>query len=151
MYAKHLRRTLVVLVAVGAIAATVTASAQAVQIYGVYAPQDHGSYVQGWANIRTDCPYFQCSVYLKIERSSWSGWRFVNGSFVNWSNSWISMSAGKLSGCYDYRTTIELYEDSIGPVAGGVNIGPVGTSASGQTIYRWNIGPWSSGTTRACA
>jgi hypothetical protein len=132
------------------LAAMFVGSAQAVQIYGVYPPEDHGSYVQGWANIRTDCSNLSCSVYLKIERRSWLGPRFVNGSFVNWSNSWVSMTAMKLARCSYYRTTIEIYEDSVAPVGGGANIGPVGVSASGQQVYRYKIGPWSSAWVRSC-
>ncbi|HSX14942.1 MAG TPA: hypothetical protein VLE72_03510 [Candidatus Saccharimonadales bacterium] len=134
---------------VGTVTETAT-KAEAVQLYSVYTPDNHSTYVQGWANINTSCPYYQCQVYLKIERSSYSGWRYLNGNWVNWRNSWVSMTAGKLRGCYNYRTTIEIYEWSIGPIGGGVNIGPVGVNASGQTIYDYKFGPWSSGYRRVC-
>jgi hypothetical protein len=134
------------------VAATFVGSAQAVQIHAAYPPEDHGSFVQGWAKISTDCPYLKCSVYLKIERKSlWPlGPSFVNGSFVNWSNDWVEMRATKLAGCYEYRTTIEIYEDSVAPVGGGANIGPMGMSVSGQRVYSYKIGPWSSAWVERC-
>jgi hypothetical protein len=117
---------------------------------GVYAPERlNSSQIRGWANLSRDCSgTLGCFNYVKIERSRWYGVEFVNGWWAN-ANGWNSITANLPSGCYDYRTTTDSYNDSIGPVGGGVNIGPVGVSSNGQTVYRYRL-TWSSGWKRHC-
>lgn len=117
--------------------------------YEVYAPDRSGNTLTGWARLSRDCSgTYGCSNYIKIERRAWNGWQFLSGKWAN-NGGWNSVSGTMLSGCYDYRTTVDSYNDTLVSSGGGVNVGPVGISSSGQTIYRFRI-TWSSGYKRYC-
>lgn len=95
-------------------AATLTVAPTAAHAYGVegrWAPNNEGTSARGWANIyNTDCfGGAICDTYMKIERGSWRGWQYQGGGWVSARSGWTSMAAAKTSGCYDYRTVIELY------------------------------------------
>jgi hypothetical protein len=137
-------------VAAGAVLPAQSASASAYTI-GVYAPGKSGSTAQGWANLSRDCSGTTgCWNYIKIERQRWYGTQFVNGWWAN-ANGWNSISANiGGTGCYNYRTTVDSYNDVVGGYGAGVNIGPVGTTANGTTVYRFR-NTWSSGWNYLCA
>jgi hypothetical protein len=118
--------------------------------YGVYAPNKLGtSQVQGWANLSRDCSNtYGCDNYIQIEVLRWYGPQYVNGWWAN-NNGWNSITANLLPGCYDYRTKTDSYNYAVGDVGGGVNAGPAGVSANGQTIYKWHL-EWNSGWARIC-
>jgi hypothetical protein len=117
---------------------------------GVYAPNRINSgQIQGWANLSRDCSgTYGCYNYIKIERARWYGVEYVNGWWAN-NNGWNSITANLPSGCYNYRTTTDSYNDVAGGYGGGVNIGPVGASGNGTKIYRYR-NTWSSGWTYQC-
>ena len=117
--------------------------------YDVYPPNRDGDTVTGWTNLSRDCSgTYGCYNYIKIERSSWRGWLYVSGKWAP-DNGWNPVSANLLSGCYDYRTTVDSYNDTLINVGLGVNIGAVGVNASNETIYRFQ-NTWSSGSHRYC-
>jgi hypothetical protein len=104
--------------------------------------------IRGWADLNLDCSgTYGCWNYMKIERSRWYGPEFMSGGWVG--GGWQSATATLQSGCWDYRTTAESYNDVAGSYGSGVNIGPVGVSANGTTIYRFKTS-WSSGWKRWC-
>jgi hypothetical protein len=119
-------------------------------VYGVYAPNKiNGTQVQGWANLSRDCSgTYGCYNYIKIERSNWYGASYQNGWWAN-ANGWNSITADMTPGCYNYRTTVDSYNDVAGGYGAGVNIGPVGMTSSGTTIYRFKT-TWSSGWAYRC-
>ncbi len=90
---------------------TMAGTAQAIGVEGPWAPEDKGSYVQGWTNVYdAACPSSGvCHTYIKIERGSWRGWQFVNGGWISGKQGWQSMDGNKSRGCYDYRTVVEVY------------------------------------------
>lgn len=144
--------TFVVAVAVALGAALVTTPAANAAAYpiGVYAPKKiAGPKLEGWANLSRDCGgTLGCFNYIKIEKNNWYGPSFVAGWWAN-NNGWNSISTALPSGCADYRTTTDSYNDVAGSYGGGVNIGPVGVTANGTKIYRYKT-TWSSGWARIC-
>lgn len=72
----------------------------------------------------------------------------MSGNWVH-NNGWNKMTATLPSGCWDYRTTNDSYNDASGSFGYGVNIGPAGYSVNGTKIYTWKK-TWSSGWKRHC-
>lgn len=110
----------------------------------VYAPNDEGSYLRGWADLSRDCSgTYGCWNYMKIERHRAWGWEYVNGWWAN-NHGWNHVDATQPYGCFNYRTTVDSYNDVAGSYGSGVNLGPVGTTSNGTKIYRYRT-TWSSG------
>jgi hypothetical protein len=116
---------------------------------GPYAPENYSTFVKGWVDMDANCPGIACHTYMKVERSSYRGWQFVAGGWISGRWGWSSMTGTKLSGCYDYRTVVEVYTDVAGGYGSGINVGPVGYTSSGTKIYRFKNSYFSS-STRAC-
>lgn len=136
---------LMLLIGVGT---TSTASAAA-YTKSVYTPARSGSTMTGWADLSLDCAgTFGCWNYLKIEKWGYFGNSWVNGWWAN-NNGWNSVTAWLPGGCGYYRTTVDSYNDATGPVGGGITIGQVGWTLSGQAIYRFRT-TWSSGWAYYC-
>lgn len=116
----------------------------------VYPPSRlNASQLRGWAKLSRDCSgTYGCSNYIKIERQRAWGVQFVGGWWAT-ANGWNSITAGLPRGCFDYRTTVDSYNDVAGSSGGGVNVGPVGVSSNGTKIYRYR-NTWSSGFSRIC-
>lgn len=115
----------------------------------VYSPARNGNTLIAWADLSRDCSgTYGCWNYMKITRDRLWGQEFVAGSWVN-NNGWNSISAGLPGGCFNYRTTVDSYNDTLISSGVGINVGPVGANSSNQTIYRFKR-TWSSGTTRYC-
>jgi hypothetical protein len=117
--------------------------------YNVYAPNRSGNTLTSWANLSRDCSgTYGCWNYMKIEKSDWWWYDYVGGNWVS-NNGWNSISVGLPSGCGNYRTTVDSYNDVLISQGIGVNLGQVGVNASGQAIYRFRT-TWSSGTHYYC-
>lgn len=140
---------LCVVLMLGGAAAAQRADAAAYTI-SVSAPKRiNTTQIQGVANLSRDCSgTLGCSNYIKIERQRWWGVEYVKGWWAN-ANGWNSITADLPSGCYDYRTTVDSYNDVAGSYGTGVNVGQVGVSSSGTKVYRFRT-TWSSGFARHC-
>ncbi len=106
-----------------------------------YAPARAGNTITGWADLSLDCSgTYGCWNFIKIERQRWYGPEYVSGKWAS-SNGWNSISAALSPGCYNYRTHVDSYNDTVGSIGAGVNIGPVGISSEGTTVsncqYLW--------------
>jgi hypothetical protein len=133
-----------------AMASAPAANAAAYPI-GVYAPSKiNASQAQGWANLSRDCSgTYGCSNYIKIEkRNWWGGADWVAGWWAN-NNGWNSITATLASGCADYRTTTDSYNDVAGGYGSGITVGPVGYTWNGTRILEYRT-TWSSGWARLC-
>ena len=112
----------------------------------VYAPNSvsSGTVLKSDADLSRDCAgTFGCSNYMKIERKRAWGIQFVGGGWVNNSGR-NSIQVAKPYGCFNYRTTVDSYNDVAGSYGSGVNVGPIGFSSNGTKIYRYKT-TWSSG------
>ena len=133
----------------GAVAAAAPAEAAA-STYSVYAPHKISSTTaEGWAYLSHNCRgTYGCANYMKIEKREWWGWSYRGGGWV-YNNGWNSARGILTRGCAYYRTTVDSYNDIAGRYRGGTNLGPVGHTRNGTTIYRYRT-TWSSGTVRLC-
>lgn len=117
---------------------------------GPYAPENHRGYIQAWVDMNASCPGYACHTYFKIERSSYSGYRWMNGGWISGRSGWQDLITYKEKGCYNYRSVVESYIDS------PVTLGSLGVSARGlQATYNVNgmkryYFKYTSGTTRIC-
>lgn len=128
----------------GAQAAAYTKSANAPQKTG---PRT----LQGTADLSLDCSgTLGCRNYMKIEVQRWNGIKKLSGKWAN-ANGVNSINGKLKKGCYSYRTTVDSYNDMVGAVGIGVNLGPVGATKSGEKVYRFRSEPWSSGWSRLCS
>jgi hypothetical protein len=115
----------------------------------VYPPERHSTTLQGWANLGRDCTNTNgCWNYMKIEQKTWYGSSFIGGTWAG-VDGWNSVSAPLSTGCEEYRTTVDSYNDIAGTHGIGINLGEVGVSADGTKIYRYQT-TWSSGYVRYC-
>lgn len=105
--------------------------------------------IQSSADLSLDCTgTVGCWNYMKIERARWYGLQFIGGAWAL-NNGWNNITVNLPGGCYWYRTAVNSYNDYIGPVGSGQNIGAVGSSSNGQQVYRYRT-PWSSGWAKHC-
>jgi hypothetical protein len=145
-------RKALVVAAIAVVAAVPYSQAEAYSYpKNVYPPERYDSTtVEGWADVQMDASGTVGTwIYTKIERRNWwGGADFVNGGWTN-KNGWNSMKGTMSRGCQAYRTTVDVYNDVIGPWGAGVNGRQVGGSANGQTIYRYRT-TWSSGYKTHC-
>ncbi|MDP9885859.1 hypothetical protein J2W21_003384 [Sinomonas atrocyanea] len=141
---------LIALVATGVEVATATPAEAAAFTYSVYAPHKVSSTTaEGWAYLSHDCRgTYGCANYMKIEEREWWGWSNRGGGWV-YHNGWNTARGSLTRGCAYYRTTVDSYNDLAGRHHSGTNLGPVGHTRNGTTIYRYRT-TWSSGTTRLC-
>jgi hypothetical protein len=144
----RLRVILACSVAIGLAAVAVTTATAGQPVGGPYAPKISGGTVTGWVNMDGTCAGAYCDTYMKIERSSWSGWRYVSGGWISRRSGWISMSGAKLSGTYDYRTVVEDYVTVIN--TSSLCIGAYGVQYCRQNpgYVRLPVRRWVSGSTR---
>lgn len=140
---------LMVLVVAGGALSAAPAEASAFT-YSVYAPHKISSTTaEGWAYLSHDCRgTYGCANYMKIEKREWWGWSNRGGGWV-YHNGWNTARASLTRGCAYYRTVVDSYNDIAGRYRGGVNLGPVGHTRNGTTIYRYRT-TWSSSTVRLC-
>lgn len=123
--------------------------------YAAYAPNRSGGTLTGWANLSRDCSNtYGCWNYMKIEErnprrwETWEPWLYVGRQWVN-NNGWNHVTVNMPNGCGEYRTTVDSYNIVTGDQGGGANLGPVGVSGNGTTIYEFRT-RWSSGTNSFC-
>jgi hypothetical protein len=141
---------LVALIVTGG-AVTAAAPAQAAALtYSVYAPHKIGpTTAEGWAYLSRNCHgTYGCANYMKIEKREWWGWSYRGGGWV-YNNGWNTARGSLTRGCASYRTTVDSYNDFAGRYHSGTNLGPVGHTRNGTTIYRYRT-TRSSGTVWLC-
>jgi hypothetical protein len=111
----------------------------------VYSPEKvNNSTIEGWADLSRDCSgTYGCYNYIKIERKRFLWTEWINGGWAN-NDGWNSIQAALPNGSWEYRTTVDSYNDVTGSYGGGVNVGQVGFTANGTKIYRYRT-TWSSG------
>ena len=115
------------------------------------APQKTGpKTLRGSADLNLDCSdTLGCHNYIKIDVQRWNGAKRRAGSWAN--NNGVNTIDGTLKkGCYNYRTTVDSYNDVVGAFGGGASIGKVGVTKNGEKVYRYKS-TWSSGWTRICS
>ena len=140
---------LVALMAVFGVALIASPANAAAYTTNVYAPHHVGNNAQGWATVVQDCSGTSgCWNYMKIEKWGWFGNSWVGGNWVT-GTGWQHVDAALPGGCGYFRTTVDSYNDAVGPVGGGINVGKVGISWNGQIIYRYKT-TWSSGWSYIC-
>lgn len=117
---------------------------------GPYAPVSKPGYIEAWVDMNASCPGLACHTYFKIERSTYSGYRHMNGGWISGRPGWQKLITYKEKGCYNYRSVVESYIDapvnsgSIG-ASGGVFQGSYNVNGMKRYYFKY-----PSSTTRIC-
>ena len=117
-------------------ASTATAASYA---KGVYAPHDRGDFVEGWADVNTDCEgTFGCSAFVQLEfrldnpaRPYWmdhAAWEFGAGKQAD--GGWNKLTV-PYKGCGAYRMVVFTSNEAPGEAVFGINLGPASVNIGG--------------------
>ena len=113
----HTRRPIRALLVVLAFVLATAGTAGALLAPVVWTPwKVDATTVRGQANVVGDCGgYITCSFHTTLERSSWSGYRTVDGSKINQRLGLQYPSGRLLSGTYNYKTHFLANVSQFGP------------------------------------